>query len=47
MLSDVRYELYLVLGKDDTYEGRVIVDFNLTDKNIGDLYLDFHGLAIS
>jgi hypothetical protein len=47
MISKVRYELYLVLTKGDTYEGRVIVDFILSDKNQGDLYLDYHGTAIA
>ena len=47
MISKVRYELYLVLTKGDTYEGRVVVDFHLSDKNLGDLYLDYHGQAIA
>ena len=41
MLSEVRYELTTVLGKEDTYYGKLKVEFKLSDKNIDDLFLDF------
>ncbi len=47
MISNVRYELFLILTKEDTYDGRVSVDFQLNDKNIGDLYLDFQGVSVA
>lgn len=41
MLSKVRYELYLILTKGDSYEGKVTIQFHLGDKNIDELFLDF------
>jgi|APCry1669189034_1035192.scaffolds.fasta_scaffold622847_1 hypothetical protein len=36
-----------MLSKKDTFEGKVNIEFQLSDKNIADLFLDFQGLAIS
>ena len=47
MLANVRYELILLLTKEKGYEGKVTVEFKLKDKEIADLFLDFHGKAIS
>jgi hypothetical protein len=45
--NSVSYELFIMLSKKDTFEGKVIIEFQLSDKNIADLFLDFQGLAIS
>ena len=47
MINNVRYELILVLGKSENYEGKLMVEFYLGDKNIDDLFLDFQGVGIS
>lgn len=47
MLSKVRYELFLVLTKTETFEGKVVVEFFLGDKNIDDLFLDFQGVGVT
>lgn len=41
MISKVRYELFLVLNKNDIFEGKVVVDFYLGDKTIDELFIDF------
>lgn len=41
MVSNVKYELLLLLSKNEGYEGKVVIEFKLTDKNIDDLFLDF------
>jgi hypothetical protein len=41
MISKVRYELFLILTKEESYEGKVVIDFYLEDKNIDELFLDF------
>jgi len=41
MISKVKYELFLILTKGDTYEGKITVQFSLGDKNIDELFLDF------
>ena len=46
MISEIQYNLTMILGKDETYEGKLKVSFRLTDKNIDDLFLDFQGKAI-
>ena len=43
----VKYELFILISKSDVYEGKVIIEFQLTDTNISELFLDFQGLAIS
>lgn len=45
--GSVKYELFMMLSKKDTFEGKVNIEFYMTDKNIGDLFLDFQGAAIS
>jgi hypothetical protein len=37
----------MMLSKKETFEGKVNIEFYLTDKNIGDLFLDFQGAAVS
>jgi hypothetical protein len=29
------------MSKEETYEGKVTLEFKLNDKNLGDLFLDF------
>ena len=41
MISNVKYEVFLVLSKQDTYEGRLNLEFKLGDKSIDELFLDF------
>jgi len=43
----VKYELLFMMSKSENFEGRVNLTFKLTDKNLGDLFLDFQGQAIS
>ena len=45
-VSDVRYELFLILGRDNKYSGKVIIDFMLSDSQ-EDLFIDFQGLQVS
>ena len=47
MLSEVQYELLMILEKGESYSGKVKVIFNLKDKREDHLFLDFHGKAIS
>ncbi len=37
----------MVLSKAETYTGKVTIEFKLTDKNLGELFLDFQGIAIT
>jgi hypothetical protein len=39
--NSVKYDLIIVMSKSETYEGKVTIEFKLTDKNLGDLFLDF------
>ena len=45
--GSVKYELIIVMSKSETYEGKVTLEFKLTDKNLGDLFLDFQGQSIT
>lgn len=41
MISKLRYELFLILTKGECFEGRVTIDFYLSDKDKDELFLDF------
>jgi hypothetical protein len=45
--GSVKYELFIMMSKQDIFEGKVNIEFSLTDKNLGDLFLDFQGVAVS
>lgn len=47
MISNVNYELILLLTKELNYEGKLTVDFKLKEKDIDDLFLDFHGRSVA
>lgn len=49
MVSNVRYELFLVLGKDSFYSGKVSIKFNFSaSKNPEEqLFVDFHGKKVT
>jgi aminopeptidase N len=48
MVSQVSYELILVLTKEESsYDGKVVIEFRLTDKDLSELTLDFHGKSFN
>ena len=46
-VNSVKYDLIILMSKSETYEGKVTIEFKLTDKNLGDLFLDFKGQSIT
>ena len=49
LISNVRYELFLVLGKDSLYSGKVSINFNFSASKNPDeqLFIDFHGKKVT
>ena len=48
IVSNVSYNLLLALMKGETFEGHVVVSFDVTEDEFdgNDLFLDYHGLGI-
>lgn len=45
-LSNVKYDIIMVVGKNNTYSGKVTVKFNLDNKGLQEVFLDFHGTKV-